>query len=126
MKGSKPCELCRVKEDKYILKNKYAYAIMDKYPVNEGHMLVIPIRHVSDYFELTKEELEAISDLVYKCKDYLDETYKPDGYNIGVNIGEYAGQTIFHTHIHFIPRYIGDVDIPRGGIRNFKKNIVEY
>ena len=109
----------------YILENELAFAIYDKYPVSKGHVLVIPKRHYASYFDATPEELTAINELIIQIKEILDEL-KPDGYNIGINVGEAAGQTVFHLHIHVIPRYTGDVDNPRGGIRKFKKPLVEY
>ena len=109
----------------YILENELAFAIYDKYPVSKGHVLVIPKRHYASYFDAAPEELTAINELIIQIKEILDEL-KPDGYNIGINVGEAAGQTVFHLHIHVIPRYSGDVDNPRGGIRKFKKPLVEY
>jgi len=111
------CPFCYISEENMVLKNDYAFAIFDKYPVNKGHMLIIPFRHFPNYFEATKEEKLAFIDLLDKAKEFLDREYKPDGYNIGVNVGKYAGQTVFHVHIHLIPRYKGDVDDPTGGVR---------
>jgi diadenosine tetraphosphate (Ap4A) HIT family hydrolase len=110
----------------YITENKYAFAIYDNYPVNKGHVLVIPKRHFACYFDLTSDEVLAVHELIMEVKALLDTEFKPDGYNIGVNIGEAAGQTIFHLHIHVIPRYTGDIDNPRGGIRKLKEQLVEY
>lgn len=121
------CVFCDYLNSKnYILENQLAIAIYDHYPVNKGHVLVIPKRHFASYFEATKEEIIAFNALIHKVKELLDGELKPDGYNIGINVGESAGQTIFHLHIHVIPRYFGDVENPRGGIRKFKKPIVEY
>lgn len=100
-----------------ILKNEHAYARYDIYPVNEGHILVVPFRHVSSFFDLTDEERDAIFKLVDKSKALLDKEHKPDGYNIGINVGESAGQTVWHVHVHVIPRYKGDMEDPRGGVR---------
>ena len=100
-----------------ILSNKLAYARYDKYPVCEGHLLISPYRHVSSYFDLTPEEKTAIFDLLEQAKVLLDRERKPDGYNIGINDGEDAGQTVWHVHVHLIPRYKGDMDDPRGGVR---------
>jgi len=97
--------------------NALAYVKSDEFPVSSGHVLIIPRRHVSSWFDLTKEEHAAAADLLSKTKQYLDVAYSPDGYNIGVNCGEAAGQTIMHAHLHVIPRYTGDVSNPRGGIR---------
>jgi diadenosine tetraphosphate (Ap4A) HIT family hydrolase len=89
----------------------------DGFPVNPGHVLVIPKRHVANYFELTTEEVLAIRDLLQRMKTEVDAKFHPDGYNIGVNVGADAGQSIFHVHVHLIPRYKGDVKNPRGGVR---------
>lgn len=94
------------------------YSIYDNYPVSDGHALVIPKRKTNHYFEMSKKEKTASWMMVERVKDILQDKYQPDGFNIGFNINEAAGQTVFHTHIHIIPRYKGDVDNPRGGIRN--------
>lgn len=103
--------------DDIVLENELAMAFYDKFPVNEGHMLIVPKRHVEDYFGLNEAEIQAVNELLFACKKLLDEKYSPDGYNIGANCGQYAGQTIFHCHVHLIPRYKGDVENPRGGVR---------
>lgn len=110
------CLFCDKKE--YVFENDLAYAIFDGFPVNKGHMLIIPKRHVKDYFDLTNDELLAMKALSNVCKEYLDKEYHPDGYNIGFNCGEFAGQSIMHCHMHIIPRYNGDVANPRGGVRH--------
>ncbi len=122
----KDCVFCNYPRRKIIMENEMAFAIYDKYPVNQGHMLLIPKRHFPDIFSATPEEVLDLHQLTEKARDYLLEKYNPDGFNFGINIGEVAGQTIFHLHIHIIPRYLGDVKNPRGGIRNFKENIVDY
>lgn len=100
-----------------ILENSLALAIYDKYPVSPGHMLLITKRHISDFFDTTTEERQALNGLLDEAKSWLDDKYHPAGYNIGINCGEYAGQTIMHLHIHLIPRYAGDIDNPKGGVR---------
>lgn len=120
------CIFCDLSAKRIELKNQYAIAIYDKYPVNLGHMLIIPKRHFSNFFEATETEVLAIYDLLKKVRDFLDEKYNPAGYNIGVNINKAAGQTVMHLHIHIIPRYEGDIDDPRGGIRKLKKELVPY
>ena len=92
-------------------------AIYDGYPVSKGHVLLIPKRHCASYFDLNFIELESISVTIGVVKRLLDTKYKPDGYNIGINCGEAAGQTVHHCHIHIIPRYNGDCENPRGGVR---------
>ena len=113
-----PCLFCEFLKNKEIsAENDLAFAIFDGFPVNPGHVLVIPKRHVANYFELTTEEVLAIRDLLQRMKTEVDAKFHPDGYNIGVNVGADAGQSIFHVHVHLIPRYKGDVKNPRGGVR---------
>nr|WP_018249044.1 HIT family protein [Orenia marismortui] len=120
------CIFCNTEELEIILESQFSFAIFDKYPVNKGHLLIIPKRHFSSFFELSKEEMNDIYDLINQGKEKLDKLYSPDGYNIGVNVGETAGQTIMHLHIHIIPRYKGDIENPRGGIRKLMPNLVPY
>ena len=80
-------------------------------------MLIIPKKHAENLFELTQEELSVLFEIIKEAKEYLEKEYKPDGFNIGVNQGEAGGQTIFHLHIHIIPRYKGDMEEPEGGVR---------
>jgi len=117
-------------QSEWIASNDLAFAILDGYPVNPGHVLVIPKRQVSTWWEASREEQVAILDLLEVVKRQLDESHRPDGYNIGVNAGDAAGQTVFHLHVHLIPRYRGDMDDPRGGVRhvipsrgNYKKTV---
>jgi len=111
------CPFCNPSKEDILFYNNLCYVIFDKYPVNKGHLLIIPFRHFDNYFEATKEEKIAIVELIDKSKEFLDKKFKPDGYNIGVNVGKAAGQTIMHVHIHLIPRYKGDIENPRGGVR---------
>ena len=97
---------------------KLSFAFPDSFPVSKGHALVIPRRHVASIWEMTKEEYGDAFDLVRQVKDILQEKFEPQGFNIGVNCGVVAGQSVFHAHIHVIPRYAGDVPNPRGGVRN--------
>ena len=100
-----------------VLRNELCYARWDKYPVSEGHLLVIPFREFTSYFDATGAEKSALWSLVDEAKRFLDQKHHPDGYNVGINVGEAAGQTVMHMHIHVIPRYRGDMDDPRGGVR---------
>ncbi|MDE5413288.1 HIT family protein [Alkalihalobacterium chitinilyticum] len=109
------CPFCN--PENIVISNELAFAIFDKYPVTKGHLLIIPNRHVSDFFDTSLEERAAINQLLEEGKALLEETYQPDGYNIGINCGETSGQTIFHVHVHLIPRYKGDIENPRGGVR---------
>ena len=122
--SNKECVFCQMKD--YILENELAYAIYDKYPVGKGHMLFIPKRHVKNFFDITKEEREAIFELIDEGKKLLDEKYSPDSYNVGINCGEHAGQTIMHVHVHLIPRYIGDMKDPTGGVRGVIPEKMKY
>ena len=122
----KECVFCKKPQWEIICENKLAKAFYDQYPVNQGHILIVPKRHVETFFEASPEELSAINDLIFKVKEILEERYKPDGYNIGVNVNSAGGQTIFHLHFHVIPRYSGDVKNPRGGIRRIKKSLIPY
>jgi diadenosine tetraphosphate (Ap4A) HIT family hydrolase len=120
------CIFCDYNREEIIEQNKLAYLIYDNYPVNKGHMLIIPFRHVHNFFELTEEELIAIYELLIEGQEKLKEEVKANGFNVGINIGAAAGQTVFHAHVHLIPRFHGDVEDPRGGIRNIKKPLIEY
>lgn len=114
----KECKFCEFfKEKKFDLENELAFAFWDANPVSKGHSIVMTKRHVRDFFETTKEERIAIFELIDKAKNIIDEKYKPTGYNIGMNCGVSAGQTVMHIHVHLIPRYDGDVENPRGGVR---------
>ncbi len=111
------CPFCTPDARDIAAENDLAYARFDAFPANPGHMLVIPFRHTASYFDLTAEEQAAIHALIGRCREIVEERYAPDGYNIGVNIGPAAGQSVDHVHIHFIPRYLGDAEATRGGIR---------
>lgn len=102
----------------WVASNALAFAIRDRYPVSPGHTLVVPRRLVSGWFDATAEERAAIFELVSEVKGLLDAELHPDGYNLGVNVGEAAGQTVMHLHVHVIPRFSGDVEDPRGGVRH--------
>ncbi|MBU0688334.1 MAG: HIT family protein [Gammaproteobacteria bacterium] len=112
-----PCLFCTDPRGVSI-QHELAFSARDTYPTSPGHTLVIPRRHVASFFELTPEEVAACMDLIQKEKELLDEAFHPDGYNIGVNVGPAAGQSILHVHIHIIPRYKGDVENPQGGVRH--------
>jgi len=114
-----PCIFCNPKDEEILGENEYAQIIKDNSPVSEGHCLVVPKRHFKTYFEATKEENNAFFELVKEAKDnILKNGNKPDGFNIGCNNDIAAGQSVFHLHIHVIPRYLGDVENPKGGIRH--------
>ena len=104
--------------DRVVAENALAFAIRDGFPVSDGHTLVITKRLVPTWFEATREEQLAILELVDEVKARLDVELRPDGYNVGFNAGVAAGQTVMHLHVHVIPRYSGDVEDPRGGVRH--------
>lgn len=104
--------------DRHIGQTKCFFLIYDGFPVSTGHILIISKELRKDYFELTKEEKADLDIAIELAKQLIEENHSPDGYNIGMNCGEAAGQTVFHFHCHVIPRYKGDMDDPRGGIRH--------
>ena len=102
------------------------WLFFDNFTVSKGHTLIIPKRHVETYFDLNEEEMKAIFNLSQEVKKLLTELYKPDGYNVGFNVGVDGGQSVMHCHMHVIPRYHGDALNPRGGIRKVVKNEKKY
>lgn len=111
------CPFCTVDPLRIILENDRAMAIYDGFPVSPGHMLVIPKRHISSFFEATDQEQVALLKLLAEARELALNKYSPDGFNVGINDGATAGQTVMHLHIHLIPRYAGDQPDPRGGVR---------
>lgn len=121
------CPFCQfVRTQGPIAEKATFFAKHDKYPVSPGHVLLIPRRHIVSFFELSREELGDFFDLLLEVRDVLEREFRPDGYNVGVNIGSTAGQTITHLHIHVIPRYVGDVENPAGGVRGVIPSSAEY
>lgn len=117
-KEGEHCPFCRLsRRVEIICETATCVAFYDGYPVSPGHALIIPKRHVASYFDLTNHEREAMNVMLQYVKQKIDDRYHPDGYNIGININEAAGQSVFHVHMHLIPRYKGDVENPRGGVR---------
>ena len=122
-----PCLFCNIEMSGLAHENNLAFASFDSYPVSEYHCLILPKRHVKDYFDLTSEELIACDDLIKIVKDEItikDKTVC--GFNIGTNIGKVSGQSIFHCHFHLIPRRKGDVENPQGGVRSVIPNKQYY
>ena len=109
------CELCAATEA--IAGNELAYVRYDNHSLSRGHVLVVPRRHVANFFEMTYEEQAAVLALLNEAQRLIRARHSPDGYNIGVNVGNAGGQSRMHVHVHLIPRYAGDVPDPRGGIR---------
>jgi len=111
------CLFCNPGGKGVVSSNEYGYLSYDSYPVNKGHMLIVPYRHFDSYFDCTPAEKESLWLLVDEAKRLLDGEHQPDGYNVGINVGPAAGQSIMHLHIHLIPRYRGDMANPKGGVR---------
>lgn len=112
------CPFCSSEVEQSVIEEAgLAFAILDRFPVSRGHALIIPKYHTADYFQLPDVYQEACWELMRRVQSMVREQYHPDGFNIGINIHEAAGQTVPHVHIHLIPRYAGDVDEPRGGVR---------
>ena len=115
--NAKPCPFCSLPESRIVESNEIGWVIRDAYPVSPGHTLIIPKRHVGSFFDLTADERGELLALVTSAKTQIDADHRPSAYNIGINDGPAAGQTVPHLHIHLIPRYDGDRDDPRGGVR---------
>jgi diadenosine tetraphosphate (Ap4A) HIT family hydrolase len=111
------CPFCALPAERILLLADEALVIRDAFPVSPGHTLVIPRRHIGSFFELTDAERACMVELLAKAKAELDLSFQPDGFNIGINDGAAAGQTVPHLHLHLIPRYRGDAPDPRGGVR---------
>jgi diadenosine tetraphosphate (Ap4A) HIT family hydrolase len=124
--NQKLCPFCESTDRDLLVDNANSFAILDNYPISPGHTLIIPIRHVGSYFDLTRNERDDLWDLVEQAKAALDSQFAPDSYNIGMNDGPAAGQTIGHCHIHVVPRYAGDVSDPRGGLRWIMPDKADY
>ena len=120
------CELLESKSRPFLVENDFFYAVEDHYPVNDKHSLIVSKRHTVTLAELTKPELIAFAAILRELQRLIRRNTKAEGFNIGVNEGVAAGQTIEHLHVHLIPRYSGDVENPRGGIRNLKPSLVHY
>jgi diadenosine tetraphosphate (Ap4A) HIT family hydrolase len=113
----KPCPFCTLPDSRIVEENEHAVVILDGFPVSPGHSLIIPKRHVGSFFEITDIERAALFKLLDRAKELVSDQHQPDGFNIGINDGAAAGQTVPHLHIHLIPRYDGDLADPRGGVR---------
>lgn len=113
-----PCLFCNPPGERTFFSDHLVIGLWDGYPVSPGHALLISRRHIPTWFDATPEERTALMDAVDAAKAEIERRYRPDGYNIGINSSAAAGQTIFHLHVHLIPRYFGDAANPRGGVRN--------
>ena len=115
---SEKCYFCSLKDEEKIVNAKLGFVIADGFPVTKHHSLIIPKRHISSFFDITNDELLELNDLLKLRKEQiLAEDKEVEGFNVGINIGLVAGQSIFHVHIHLIPRRFGDIENPKGGVR---------
>lgn len=120
------CPFCSPTDSEKVLASELCFARWDKFPVTQGHLLIIPNHHAADYFSVSAEEKTALWAMVDEGKKLLDERFKPDGYNVGINVGTTTGQTVVHCHIHLIPRRLGDSVNPRGGVRGVIPGRADY
>lgn len=120
------CDIQKETDPQVFLGSKNFIARFDSFPVSKGHCEIIPRKHIDSFFDLTDKEAAEILRLIKKVKKILDKEFTPDAYNIGINDGEAAGRTIPHFHLHIIPRYKGDVENPRGGVRNVIPHKADY
>ena len=112
-----PCPFCDPAPTRLFLQTDLIVGLWDAFPVSNGHVLLVTRRHVASWFDATPQERQALVDAIEAARGEIVRRHAPDGFNIGVNVGETAGQTIAHLHVHVIPRYRGDVPDPRGGVR---------
>lgn len=112
-----PCPFCALSSDRIRIEGKHALVIDDGFPISPGHALIVPRRHVASLFELEERESGELFELLARARSCLLKEQQPDGFNIGINDGVAAGQTVMHLHVHLIPRYLGDQRDPRGGVR---------
>ena len=123
---SNSCPFCTLPPERIIQENQHAVFVLDGYPVSQGHSLIIPKRHVASWFDVTAIERDSMINLLDLAKDKITSEASPDGFNIGINDGPAAGQTVPHLHMHLIPRYANDQPDPRGGIRWVIPEKAEY
>lgn len=121
-----PCLFCKPPVDRIFFRAELVIGIWDAYPVSPGHALLIPRRHIPTWFEANAEERDALMAAMDAAKAVIEKDHRPNGYNVGINCGAAAGQTIFHLHIHLIPRFVGDVADPRGGVRHVIPDKANY
>ena len=115
-----------IPEDRVLFRSEHFFIIRDSFPVSPGHLLIISSDLKLDYFELSNEEKAALPQAIEQAKSLIESEHQPDGFNIGINCGETAGQTVMHFHCHVIPRFKGDVDDPRGGVRHSRPGFGYY
>lgn len=115
-----------ISPEQWLIETDHFFVINDKYPVSPGHLLIVSKRECRDFFDLTLDEREELPEVILMAKEWINRNGKPDGYNIGINCGEAAGQTVFHFHCHVIPRWTKDTPNPRGGVRNVIEGMGDY
>jgi diadenosine tetraphosphate (Ap4A) HIT family hydrolase len=122
-----PCPFCELEgSERVFFEDSLVRALWDGFPISPGHALVVPRRHVAGWFDATPDEHAALARGLEAARAAVLERHAPDGFNIGVNVGAAAGQTVFHLHVHLIPRYAGDVEDPRGGVRRLIPDKANY
>lgn len=117
MSAHPACPFCCLSSEKYLDHNEHGFVLRDLLPVNPGHTLIIPKRHTGSFFALSSEEVDGLWQLMHRAKVQIDAEFSPVDYNIGINDGPHAGQTVPHVHIHLMPRYLNDTADARGGVR---------
>ncbi|HNX36856.1 MAG TPA: HIT family protein [Candidatus Cloacimonadota bacterium] len=118
------CVFCSISVSNYILENEHFFVIEDKHPVSKGHLLIISKRHFEDYFGISAEESVSLRDITLKAREHLISRYSPVAFNLGMNCGSHAGQSVFHFHLHLIPRYTGERRSNLRGLREFIRNTI--
>lgn len=124
------CPFCQIDRQRIVFRHSVGsanvIALWDGFPVSPGHLLIVPTRHIATWFDASSEEKQALTSALEIAKSHIESQYQPDGYNIGINVGAAAGQTVPHLHVHLIPRYSGDVPDPRGGVRHVIPQLANY
>lgn len=120
------CDIQHKKDDRKFIENEEFFSRYDRFPVSKGHLEIVSKKHISSLFDLSPQQIKKLFELLIKSRKIVEEKYCPDGYNIGINEGEAAGQSVFHLHVHLIPRYKGDITNPRGGVRNIFPAKADY
>ncbi len=124
--NERACPFCRADAESVFYEDELVLGLWDAFPVSPGHALLVPRRHAPTWFDATEEEQAALLKAIAKAKEAIERRYSPDGWNIGVNVGAAGGQSVFHLHVHVIPRYAGDAAKPRGGVRHVVSGKADY
>ena len=121
-----PCPFCTIDPSRLLHESPLVRILRDGFPVSPGHLLLVPRRHIESWFDATPEEQQALTGAIAIARSLVERELEPDGYNIGINLGRAAGQSVMHLHLHVIPRYRGDVPNPRGGVRHVIPGKADY